>query len=617
MSEATSRMDVVVKHGLSKMLVKGEDAHAVELQGKISCERGEVELPYTCFGIFDGHGGKQASRFCAKHAVEMLQEELEERLQKDGEGSESVLPSALDVKDWTDEEKWIETASRVAAVALKGCFERLDHTFNEKQQPSGCTGTLALQVGWCLAVASVGDSLALVDVAHEVLQISGDHRLDRSTTERERVLSTGDIIARSALPTDDEDVSARNSSAAKGGKGVGPLRVWPGGLAMSRTIGDAAAGKSVIPTPEVRQITIPKTGCRLIVASDGLWDAMSLKAAANAARGSVPTTAAGLLVKEACKARGQRDDVTVIVVDYIPPGEKKLAIVVSYTKEQQRFLHHSESNVHIQRPLIDPVPEATPMGLHVAEPAPELRMEANQCLPNVTSVEEVDTAISEFHRSAVEACYIHEDEMSVQEDHDGGWIPAVQKHASQPSEFTALPGEIAPENTVIDEESKVANEGGASLASTTTVDHRGGDRRRRKHYPAKTSGQENMKTEKKADKNRRRKDARKKAELDGKSKSQDSSKAQELYAESELQVEKFQELSVTSQVSRGRVRGSKFTPKDLHQENGVEKVLRPEEGAASQAKSTQASAVDKGQKRFRRRHKRQPVVNNQNSDRGA
>mmetsp|Transcript_4588 Transcript_4588/g.29071 ORF Transcript_4588/g.29071 Transcript_4588/m.29071 type:complete len:612 (-) Transcript_4588:1238-3073(-) len=611
-------MDVVVKHGLSKMLVKGEDAHAVELQGRISCEQGKIELPYTCFGIFDGHGGKQASRFCAKHAVEVLQEELEERLRKDRERSESVLPNAPYVKDWTEEEKWIETASRVAALALKGCFERLDHTFNEKQQPSGCTGTLALQVGWSLAVASVGDSLALVDVAHEVLQISGDHRLDRSTTERERVLSTGDVIARSALPTDDDDVSAGNCSAAKSGKGVGPLRVWPGGLAMSRTIGDAAAGKSVIPTPEVRQITIPKTGCRMIVASDGLWDAMSLKAAANAARGSVPTTAAGLLVKGACKARGQRDDVTVIVVDFIPPGEKKLAIVVSYTKEQQRFLHHSESNVHIQRPLVDPFPEATPMGLHVSEPAPELGMDAKQHLPNVTSVKEVDTTFSEFHRSAVEACHVYEDEIYVQEDHDGDWIPAVQKHSSQPSKLTTLPRKIASKNAVAVEEAKVSNEGGASLANATTVDRREGDRRRRKHYPAKIAGQRHIKTEKKADKERRRNaGSEKEAEVDGRSKSQGSSEARELHAESEVQVEKFQELSLTSQVTRGRVRRSKFKPKGLLQDNDVDKVSRPKDGAVSQAQSTQASALDKGQKRFRRRQKQRPAVNSQNLDRGA
>lgn len=43
-------------------------------------------------------------------------------------------------------------------------------------------------------------------------------------------------------------------SCIEDGKGVGPLRVWPGGLAMSRTIGDASGGDVVSATPDVRQV---------------------------------------------------------------------------------------------------------------------------------------------------------------------------------------------------------------------------------------------------------------------------------------------------------------------------------------------------------------------------
>jgi len=37
------------------------------------------------------------------------------------------------------------------------------------------------------------------------------------------------------------------------GKPVGPLRVWPGGLAMSRTLGDYEAGPTCTCEPDVRQ----------------------------------------------------------------------------------------------------------------------------------------------------------------------------------------------------------------------------------------------------------------------------------------------------------------------------------------------------------------------------
>lgn len=54
---------------------------------------------------------------------------------------------------------------------------------------------------------------------------------------------------------------------------VGPDRVWPGGLAMSRTLGDPSA-PHVTAAPEVRCVTLPTTGGRLIIASDGVWDHM-------------------------------------------------------------------------------------------------------------------------------------------------------------------------------------------------------------------------------------------------------------------------------------------------------------------------------------------------------
>ena len=52
----------------------------------------------------------------------------------------------------------------------------------------------------------------------QVLLVSGNHRIDDNKAERERLLEAGGDIAQADLD----------------GKGVGPLRVWPGGLAFSR-----------------------------------------------------------------------------------------------------------------------------------------------------------------------------------------------------------------------------------------------------------------------------------------------------------------------------------------------------------------------------------------------
>jgi hypothetical protein len=54
-------------------------------------------------------------------------------------------------------------------------------------------------------------------------QVSGNHRLDGNKVEIERCRVAGCDVSATLLE----------------GKSVGPLRVWPGGLAMSRTLGDA------------------------------------------------------------------------------------------------------------------------------------------------------------------------------------------------------------------------------------------------------------------------------------------------------------------------------------------------------------------------------------------
>ena len=41
-----------------------------------------------------------------------------------------------------------------------------------------------------------------------------------------------------------------------GGLEVGPLRVWPGGLCLSRSIGDMDVGDYIVAVPHVKQIKV-------------------------------------------------------------------------------------------------------------------------------------------------------------------------------------------------------------------------------------------------------------------------------------------------------------------------------------------------------------------------
>ena len=54
--------------------------------------------------------------------------------------------------------------------------------------------------------------------------------------------------------------SAHAGPATRVDNGVGPLRIWPGGLCLSRAIGDFDVGDSVIPFPHVMQASAGVAG---------------------------------------------------------------------------------------------------------------------------------------------------------------------------------------------------------------------------------------------------------------------------------------------------------------------------------------------------------------------
>ncbi|KAL7235290.1 hypothetical protein ACSBR1_018733 [Camellia fascicularis] len=127
--------------------------------------------------------------------------------------------------------------------------------------------------------------------------------LEENAEERERVTASGGEVGRLNV---------------FGGNEVGPLRCWPGGLCLSRSIGDTDVGEFIVPTPHVKQVKLSSAGGRLIIASDGIWDALSSDVAAQSCRGLPAELAAKLVVKEALRSRGLKDDTTCLVVDIIP-----------------------------------------------------------------------------------------------------------------------------------------------------------------------------------------------------------------------------------------------------------------------------------------------------------
>eukprot|EP00873_Tetraselmis_striata_P021650 jgi/Tetstr1/441914/TSEL_030121.t2 len=313
-----------IRNHLGKAVQKGEDTWLLQPNLSWLDASSGSEAPFSVFGLFDGHGGKGAANYASKNLLKHVLAALDDAAAKPAAPLDAVDMSEqlLSHTAPADRGLWLAQDCMVAALPAAMCagFESTDADFKKRSKTSGATATLAMIVGWELVVGNVGDSWAFLDTGAEVIQVCGNHRLDDSAEERKRLIALGCEVAQ--------------STCREEGTGVGPLRVWPGGLAMSRTLGDYEAGDAVTALPEIRQVTLPSSGGRLVLASDGLWDALNPKTAMHSVRGMNAGQAAHHLELSALKARGLRDDITVVVVDLLPSKDCKSPPLLSGHRRQ-------------------------------------------------------------------------------------------------------------------------------------------------------------------------------------------------------------------------------------------------------------------------------------------
>ncbi|KAL3636953.1 hypothetical protein CASFOL_019252 [Castilleja foliolosa] len=284
----------IVKYGQAALAKKGEDYFLI----KTDCQRvpGNPSTSFSVFAIFDGHNGISAAIFAKENLLNHVL---------------SAIPEGI------GREEWLQALPR----ALVAGFVKTDIEFQQRGETSGTTVTFVVIDGWTVTVASVGDSRCILDTQEGIVSLlTVDHRLEENVEERERVTASGGEVARLNV---------------FGGSQVGPLRCWPGGLCLSRSIGDTDVGEYIVPIPHVKQIKLSKAGGRLIIASDGIWDLVTSDNAAQSCRGLPADLAAKLVVKEALRSRGLKDDTTCLVVDIIPSERPVLPLM---TKKKQNLL---------------------------------------------------------------------------------------------------------------------------------------------------------------------------------------------------------------------------------------------------------------------------------------
>jgi serine/threonine protein phosphatase PrpC len=233
------------------------------------------------FGVYDGHGGRQEVEYVEAKLHEVVLAELQSRSLEKGvhQPVHDALTSAFHKID--------------GQLAMLGAWN------------SGCTCTVALAhrhaSGLTVHVANVGDSRAVIVGSTSAKRLSVDHRAG-DAEEAKRVVAEGGIVRHGRV----------------GGQ-----------LSVSRSLGDhhlKSSGVSCV--PDITSYDVGENHA-LVIASDGLWDALEDDDAGTLVQGCIdsavsqgggPEAVANCLREDAArtlveraKERGSRDNILALV----------------------------------------------------------------------------------------------------------------------------------------------------------------------------------------------------------------------------------------------------------------------------------------------------------------
>lgn len=202
------------------------------------------------FAVFDGHGGDQVSKFCAKQ-----------------------LPRAL-----------VQGRAAEAAAALNASFFTVDQMLadagkklspNDPAHPDnvGCTAVACVVRKDSIIVANAGDSRAVLSRSGRAHDLSQDHK-PSDTQEVERVRRAGGFVSEHKC-------------------GSHTIHRVNGQLSVSRAIGDqrfkkntqmSAVNQAVSCAPDVNICKRQRGDEFLVIACDGIWDVLSSQAVVDLVR---------------------------------------------------------------------------------------------------------------------------------------------------------------------------------------------------------------------------------------------------------------------------------------------------------------------------------------------
>ncbi|XP_051136224.1 probable protein phosphatase 2C 21 isoform X1 [Andrographis paniculata] len=267
-----------LRYGLSSM--QGwrstmEDAHAAFTN---------MDQSTSFFGVYDGHGGKEVSRFCAKFLHRQVREleaasDLETSVKKaflrmdemmcgkNGQKELALLKGKMDQSS-SDAQNALGTDEH-NELMLQWPSEEGTHS-DYKGPSAGSTACVAIIRNNSLLVANAGDSRCVMSRNGKAHELSKDHKPELAV-EKKRILEAGGYVQYGRVN---------------------------GSLNLARAIGDMelkqnkslpAEKQIVTANPDIVTVELEEDDEFIIIACDGIWDCMTSQEAISFVREQLKT----------------------------------------------------------------------------------------------------------------------------------------------------------------------------------------------------------------------------------------------------------------------------------------------------------------------------------------
>lgn len=321
-----------VRFGLSSMQgwrTTMEDAHAA-LPDLDECT--------SFFGVYDGHGGKAVSKFCARH--------LHKQVLINDANSSGDLPTSLHKaflrmdemmkgqRGWRELTELGDKGNKISGMIddiiwppKGGDSDKIREDWDTEEGPnsnfpgptSGSTACVAVIRNDELIVANAGDSRCVISRKGQAYNLSTDHKPDLEE-ERERILGAGGFV-----------VAGRVNASLNLSRAIGDMELKQNDLLpVERQI--------VTAEPELKTVQLSDDDEFIVLACDGIWDCMSSQEVVDFVHKQLKTedkissVCEKLLNRCVAPTSGGEgcDNMTVIVVQF-----KKPALAVATSSAEQ------------------------------------------------------------------------------------------------------------------------------------------------------------------------------------------------------------------------------------------------------------------------------------------